>query len=557
MSSDSAEKVHRMKHRSQTVYDDQGFIMGLVRGSILQGLGIDKDEMRTKPFIAVANSYSEFNPGHAHLRHVAEKVKEGIWSAGGIPFEFSVPAPCDGPAEGNVGMRFILAQREIIADAVETYVRSQLFDGLVTISSCDKINPAMLIAAARLDLPTICVPGGAGCWNIRLSGGYRGSIDHKDYESLELKLQTATLATCGACEIMGTANTGQILTEALGMALPRASAIPAFHEELFRKARQAGRRIVELVAEGLTARRILTPAAVRNAQIVNVAVGGSTNATLHIPAIAHELGMDLPLETFNDLNRRIPTLLGISPNGPHGILDLYRAGGVPAVLKRLAQHLDLECLTVTGRRLADTIAEASILDETVVPPLDRPRLAEGSTVILYGNLAPEGAVVKQSAVDPAMRTFTGRALVTEAEDEALDALRTGRLKDGTVLVIRYEGPKGGPGMPEMLAVTMQIDLMGLKRVALITDGRFSGASSGPCVGHVSPEAYVGGPIGLLEDGDEITIDIPNRRISVNLTEAVLAERRRKWKPVEKPVPPGYMTRYRKLVQSAAKGAILG
>lgn len=557
MPSDSEEKVKRMKHRSQTVYDDQGFIMGIVRGSILQGLGIDKDEMRTKPFIAVANSYSEFNPGHAHLKHVAEKVKEGIWSAGGIPFEFSVPAPCDGPAEGNVGMRFILAQREIIADAVETYVRSQLFDGLVTISSCDKINPAMLMAAARLDLPTICVPGGAGCWNIRLSGGYRGSIDHKDYETLELKLQTATLATCGACEIMGTANTGQILTEALGMALPRASAIPALHEELFRKARQAGRRIVEMVAEGLTARKILTPAAVRNAQIVNVAVGGSTNATLHIPAIAHELGMELPLETFNDLNRRIPTLLGISPNGPHGILDLYRAGGLPAVLKRLAQHLDLECLTVTGRRLADTVAEASILDETVVPPLDRPRLAEGSTVILYGNLAPEGAVVKQSAVDPAMRTFTGRALVTEAEEEALDALRTGRLKDGTVLVIRYEGPKGGPGMPEMLAVTMQIDLMGLKRVALITDGRFSGASSGPCVGHVSPEAYVGGPIGLLEDGDEITIDIPNRRISVNLTEAILAERRRKWKPVEKPVPPGYMTRYRKLVQSAAKGAILG
>lgn len=557
MSSDSEEKVKRMKHRSQTVYDDQGFIMGLVRGSILQGLGIDKDEMRTKPFIAVANSYSEFNPGHAHLKHVAEKVKEGIWSAGGIPFEFSVPAPCDGPAEGNVGMRFILAQREIIADAVETYVRSQLFDGLVTISSCDKINPAMLMAAARLDLPTICVPGGAGCWNIRLSGGYRGSIDHKDYESLELKLQTATLATCGACEIMGTANTGQILTEALGMALPRASAIPAFHEELLRKARQAGRRIVEMVAEGLTARRILTPAAIRNAQVVNVAVGGSTNATLHIPAIAHELGMDLPLETFNELNRRIPTLLGISPNGPHGILDLYRAGGLPAVLKRLAQHLDLKCLTVTGRTLSDTVAEASILDETVVPPLDRPRLSEGSTVILYGNLAPEGAVVKQSAVDPAMRTFTGRALVTEGEEEALDALRTGRLKDGTVLVIRYEGPKGGPGMPEMLAVTMQIDLMGLKRVALITDGRFSGASSGPCVGHVSPEAYVGGPIGLVEDGDEITIDIPNRRISVNLTDAVMAERRSKWKPVEKPVPPGYMARYRKLVQSAARGAILG
>ncbi|MEW6442757.1 MAG: dihydroxy-acid dehydratase [bacterium] len=530
--------------------------MGLVRGSILQGLGIDKDEMRSKPFIAVANSCAEFNPGHAHLRAVAEKVKEGVWAAGGIPFEFSVPAPCDGPAEGNTGMRFILAQREIIADAVETYVRSQLFDGLVTISSCDKINPAMLMAAARLDLPTICVPGGAGCWNIRLGGGYKGSIDHKDYDTLELKLQTATLATCGACEIMGTANTGQILTEALGMALPRASAVPAFHEELLRRARQAGSRVVAMVEEGLTARKILTPAAVENAVIVDVAIGGSTNATLHLPALAHELGVELPLATFNDFNRRIPTLLAISPNGPHGILDLYRAGGVPAVMKRLAGKLHLDCLTVSGATVGASVEGAAVLDEAVIPPLDRPRHAEGSTVILYGNLAPDGAVVKQSAVVPSMRTFTGRALVTNGEPEALEVLRTGRLKEGTVLVIRYEGPKGGPGMPEMLAVTMQIDLMGFKEVALITDGRFSGASSGPCVGHLSPEAYVGGPIGLLEDGDQVTIDIPGRKISVNLTERALEDRRRSWKPLEKPVPPGYMARYRRLVQSAAKGAVL-
>lgn len=556
MGSHPEEKIKRMKHRSRVIFEDEGFIMGLVRGSILQGLGIDKDEMREKSFIAVANSYSEFNPGHAHLRAVAEKVKEGVWAAGGIPFEFSVPAPCDGPAEGNQGMRFILAQREIIADAVETYVRSQLFDGLVTVSSCDKINPAMLMAAARLDLPTICVPGGAGCWNIRFTGGYKGSIDHKDYETLDMKLQTATLATCGACEIMGTANTGQILMESLGMTLPRASAMPAFHEELLRKARQAGRRIVEMVEEGLTARKILTREAIQNAVIMDMAIGGSTNATLHLPAIANELGIELPLSTFNEYNRKIPTLLGISPNGPHGILDLYRAGGIPAVMKRLAEKLNLDCLTVTGKKLADCIAEASILDEAVIPPLTRPRLAEGSTVILYGNLAPDGAVVKQSAVVPSMRTFTGRALVTNNEAEALELLKTGRLKEGTVLVIRYEGPRGGPGMPEMLAVTMQIDLLGLKNVALITDGRFSGASSGPCVGHLSPEAYVGGPIGLLEDGDEITIDIPNRRISVKLSDEALAERRKGWKPVEKPVPPGYMSRYRKLVQSAAKGAVL-
>jgi dihydroxy-acid dehydratase len=551
------DDVTVMKHRSQEVFEDRGLFVGFARRAILQGLGIDEEEMRAKPIIAVANSFAEFNPGHVHLRAVAEKVKEGIWAAGGIPFEFGVPAPCDGPANGNDGMRFILAQREIIADAVEMYVRSQLFDGLVTLSSCDKINPAMLMAAARLDLPTICIPGGACAWNIRFCSGAKDSINTKDYDDLEMKIQTATPATCGACEIMGTANTGQILMEALGMALPRTSAIPAFHAEVLLKAREAGKRVIQMIREGLTARKVLTKQAIENAVIVDVAVGGSTNATLHLPALAHELGVDLPLERFNEVNLRVPTLIGIAPNGPHGIIDLYRAGGVPAVMKRLHDMLDLDCMNVSGQKLADIVSDAQIADESVIPPLDKPRLPEGSTVILYGNLAPEGAVVKQSAVDPSMRTFTGRAMITDGEQEALDALQAGRIEEGTVMVIRYEGPKGAPGMPEILAVTLQLVMTGLKKVALITDGRFSGATSGPCVGHVSPEAYVGGPIGLLEDGDEITIDIPNRSISVNLPDDVLEKRRKSWEPIQKPVPPGHMRHYRKLVGSAAKGAVLG
>lgn len=557
MGDKTKKDVAGLKHKSRDVFEDQGLFVGIARRAILQGLGIEPEEMRAKPIVAIANSYTEFNPGHTHLRAVAERVKEGIWAAGGIPFEFGVPAPCDGPANGNEGMRFILAQREIIADAVETYVRSQLFDGLVTLSSCDKINPAMLMAAARLDLPTICIPGGACAWNIRFCSGSKDSIDTKDYEALDLKIQTATPATCGACEIMGTANTGQILMEALGMALPRTSAIPAFHEEVLRRAREAGKRIVQMIEDGLTARQILTKQAIDNAVMVDVAVGGSTNATLHLPAIAHEIGVDLPLERFNELNRKIPTLLGIAPNGPHGIVDLYRAGGVPAVMSRIRGMLNLDCLNVSGQKLGEILSRARVLDEEVIPPLERPRLPEGATVILYGNLAPEGAVVKQSAVDPSMRTFTGRALVLNGEQEALDALQGGRIEEGTVIVIRYEGPKGGPGMPEILAVTLQLVMSGLSRVALITDGRFSGATSGPCVGHVSPEAYVGGPIGLLEDGDAITIDIPNRSISVDLSDEVLAQRRKRWQPVQKPVPPGYMHRYRRLVSSAAKGAVLG
>ncbi|MFC1888186.1 dihydroxy-acid dehydratase [Thermodesulfobacteriota bacterium] len=528
----------------------------MVRQAIMRGTGVDMEELKEKPMIGVVNSHTEINPGHMHLRGLARRVKEGVHAGGGIPFEFNVPAPCDGITEGNEGMRFVLPQRELIADMVETHTRSMLFDGIVMIASCDKIIPGMLMAAARLDLPTIFLTGGPNAWHIRFMAGRRGSVDHKDYADIEEKMATATCATCGACELMGTANTMQCIVEALGLTLPGSANVPAFHTEKLLFGRKVGKRIVEMVDEGLTACTVLTREALRNALAVDLAIGGSTNAALHLPALAHEIGETMPLETFNDFSTRIPTLCAVSPNGPHGVMDLYAAGGVPAVMKVLVDDLHLDARTVTGGTLADVVAAARVLDDDVIAPRDRPRQPEGGTVALFGNLAPDGAIVKQSSVVPEMRTFTGEARVFEAEAEALAALREGTVLEGQVLVIRNEGPRGGPGMPETLAVTMAIDLMGLEKVALITDGRFSGASYGPCVGHVSPEAHEGGPIAAVCNGDRITIDIPNRKLEVGLTDDEIAGRLERYRPPERQVPPGFMRRYVKSVSSAARGAIL-
>jgi len=450
------------KPKSAPIFNDQDFPVSLVRLSILKGTGVDIDELKEKPIIGIVNSHTEMNPGHMHLRALAERAKEGVHAAGGIPFEFGVPAPCDGLTEGNEGMRFVLPQRELIADIIETHVRSMLFDGLVMIASCDKIIPGMIMAAARLDRPTIFLTGGPGAWQIRFSSRMEGSVDHKDYDDILSKLECATCATCGSCELMGTANTFQCMAEALGLTLPGSSAVPAFLSEKLLFARKAGKRIVDMVGEGLTARKVLTPSALENALIVDLAIGGSTNSALHLPAIARELGIDLPLARFNELNRKVPTLIGMSPSGPHGMIDLYRAGGVPAVMKVMAGDLNLEAINVTG----------------------------------------------------------------------------------------------GPGMPEALAVTMALELHGYARVALITDGRFSGASAGPCVGHVSPEAYVGGPIAALRDGDEITIDIAARTLEAKLTDDEIEERLSNWTPLERDIPEGYMRRYVKYVGSAAHGAVL-
>ena len=541
---------------SRLIFEDLDVPIGIVRLSVLKGLGIDVEELRVKPMIAVVNSHTELNPGHAHLRLLAERVKEGVHAAGGMPFEFNVPAPCDGVANGNAGMRFILPQRELIADLIETHVRSQLFDGLVLISSCDKINPGMIMAAARLDLPALFLPGGPGAWQVRFRAGRKRSVDHKDYPDLAGKLATFTCATCGACEIMGTANTFQCLAEALGLALPGSATVPAFHAEKLLWARRAGKRIVAMVEEGLSARQVLTPAGLENALMVDLAIGGSTNSALHLPAIAHAAGFEFPLRLFNDFNRKVPTLCAISPNGPFGMLDLYAAGGVPAVMKRLEADLHLEALTVTGKTQGEELASARVLDEEVIPPRDQAKLNEGGTVALFGNLAPEGAVVKQSAVAPSMLVFSGPARVVDSEAEAIKALKARKVKEGEVLVIRYEGPKGGPGMPEILSVTTMMELLLLKNVALVTDGRFSGATAGPCIGHVSPEAYEAGPLAALKDGDEIMIDIPGRKLSVKLSEAEIKQRLVGFRPPVRPIESGYIERYREQVGSAAEGAIL-
>jgi dihydroxy-acid dehydratase len=544
------------KPQSGQLFEDRlGAPMSLGRLCIMQGLGIETSELMSKPFIAVANSYTGINPGHIHLREIAECVKEGVIAGGGLAFEFNVPAPCDAIAEGNDGMRHILPQRDLIADSVETFVRSQLFDGVVLISGCDKINPGMLMAAARLDLPSIFVPGGSNMMGIRFKHPGE-SIDHKDHDEITKKLQSVTCATCGSCEFMGTANTTQLLGEAMGMALPGAAAIPAVSMEKRAIARKSGTRVVEMIREGLTSHKILTRDSLENAVIVDLAIGGSTNSTLHLPAIANQLDIDLDLELFNHYAAKIPTLLSIAPNGPHGIVDLYRAGGVLAVMKRLKDDLHLDCMTVCGKSIGELIDEAEVLDEDVIRTKENPVLAEGGTVVLRGNLAPDAAVIKQSAVIPSMRTFTGKALVFDVEDDALEALHAGEIGEGTVVVIRYEGPKGGPGMPEMLSVTATISMMRLERVALVTDGRFSGATDGPCVGHVTPEAYEGGPIAILQDGDAITIDIPNRTLSVDLSDEEIASRFKDWKPLEKQTSSRYLKLYRKLVGPASKGAVL-
>lgn len=544
------------KPTSGPITNEQDFPVSLVRMSILKGTGVDIDEIKEKPLIGIANSHTEMNPGHMHLRTLAERVKEGVHAAGGIPFEFNVPAPCDGLTEGIEGMRYVLPQRELIADSVEIHARSMLFDGLVMIASCDKIIPGMIMAAARLDRPAIFLTGGPGAFQIRFTSSMRDSIDHKDYPDLLDKLACATCASCGACELMGTANTFQCIAEALGLTLPGSANVPAYHAEKLLFARRTGKRVVEMVEEGLTAGRILTRDAVENALVVDLAVGGSTNAALHLPAIASEIGFDLPLSRFNDFNRRVPTLCGISPNGPWGIQDLYRAGGIPAVMKELADDLHMDALNVTGHTVAEVVAEARVTDERVITTRERPYQPEGGTAALFGNLAPDGAVVKQSAVAEEMRKFEGRARVFESEAECLAAIREKVLEDGDVAVIRYEGPKGGPGMPETLAVTMGLELHGYSRVALVTDGRFSGATAGPCVGHVSPEAYDGGPIAAVRDGDVILVDIPNRRLEVKLTEGEIKSRLVGWRPPKRDIPSGYMRRYVRLVGPASRGAVL-
>lgn len=521
------------------------------------GCGIEPKEIDKKPLIGIANTWNEFHPGHAHLRELAIAVKWGIIEAGGVPFEFNTIAPCDGIAQGNEGMRFILLQREVIADSIEAMMEAHRLDALITLSSCDKINPAVLMAAARVNIPTICVPGGPGLMEIEFKAGYKG-IDHHLYDQRADIFSCNTCITHGACAFMGTANSFQCLTEALGMTLPNAATIPAISQQKYIIAKQSGRQIIQLLRDGITPSKIITQEAIENAIMVDMAIGGSTNVALHLPAVAYELEIELDLELFNRFSKEIPCLVNVQPNGIYSVSDLYGAGGIPAVMKRIESKLNLDCLTVSGKTIGRQIKRAKVFDEKIIRTLENPISLEGGTVILKGNLAPECAVVKQSAIkDREMLKFTAKAIVFDSHHEALMALAANKIAKESIVVIRYEGPKGAPGMPENQAFTeMLSDRRDITKVAMITDGRFSGASGGPCIGHVCPEAYVGGPIAIVEDGDRITIDIPNRRLDIDLTDNEIKKRLANWKPIEHEVKSRVLSRYKKLVTSAAKGVVL-
>jgi len=528
---------------------------GLARAphrALLKSLGLTNRDI-AKPFIGVANSFTTIVPGHAHLRVIAEAVKEGIVAAGGTPFEFNTIAVCDGIAMGHEGMRYSLPSRELIADSVEIMVQAHRLDGIVLISNCDKVTPGMLMAAARLDEPAISVTGGA-MKSGRLKGKKVGVNDvfegmgrflANKVDSEELtQLENVACPGCGSCNGLFTANTMSCLTEALGMSLPYCATALAVSAAKLRIARETGEKIIELISKGLTPSKILTREAFTNAIALDMALGGSTNSVLHLSAIAKEAGISLPLRVFDEMSRKVPHLCNMVPSGPYDMEELDLAGGVPALMKELAPFLHSEVLTVTGLSLGENIKSAMVLDHEVIRPLANPVHAGGGIAILTGNLAPKGAVVKTVAVSPKMLKHTGPAKVFDSEIESVTAMTNKSIQPGDVVVIRYEGPKGGPGMPEMLVPTATIAGMGLSEsVALITDGRFSGATRGPCVGHVAPEAAEGGPISIIRNGDEITIDISNRELKVALTKQEIEKRLKKWKPKKPRVTKGYLSRY--------------
>ena len=547
-----------IKKRSNRIFEGiKNTPFRYVTAGIIKGVGIEENDLFEKPLIGVVNTWNELNPGHKHLNMLVEAVKYGIIEAGGVPFEFCTVAPCDGWANGNEGMRYILPHREVIADSIELMIEAHSLDAMVTLSTCDKINPAVLMAAIRLDIPTICVPGGPNLYEIRFMPDYKG-IEQNNYGDFIHKVNCYTCATYGACEIMGTANTFQCLLETFGMTLPNAATAPAVSRMKYVIAKNSGRQVLELLKKGITPSQIMTKKSLENALMVDLAIGGSTNSALHLPAIAHEMGIEFDLEIFNEYSKKIPTIVNVYPSGNYGIVDLYKAGGIPAVLNRLKDSLHLDCLTVSGITIGEQIRKKNVLDNNIIRPLDDPIYPEGGTVVLKGNLAPEGAVIKQSAVkDKSMLRFKGPALCFNSEQDAIDALAANKIPNNSVIIIKYEGPKGGPGMPELLALTANLMVKrDLDKVALVTDGRFSGATSGPCIGHVSPEAYVGGPIAVLEDGDVINIDIPNRKLVVELSDEEIQERLKRWKPVEREITSKALLKYKNLVRSAAKGAIL-
>ncbi len=536
--------------------------------ALLRATGVCQEDFN-KPFIGIINSFSEVVPGHVHLGPIAQAVKEGVRSGGGVPFEVNTIAVCDGIAMNHPGMKYSLPSRELIADSVEILVEAHAFDALVFIPNCDKVVPGMLMAAARLNIPAIFVSGGpmlAG----RLSKN--GQIESVDVNSVFLavgkvakgemteaelaELEAVACPGCGSCSGMFTANTMNCLTEALGMGLPGNGTIPAVDARRVSLAYEAGRQVMSVLSQNLLPKDIITKESVYNAFAVDMALGGSTNSVLHLMAIAYEAGVDFRLSSVNEISQRIPHISKISPASDYHIEDLDLAGGIPAVMQEISRHLNSKAKTVSGKSLAETIKGAKVKNREIIRSLSSPYSATGGLAVLFGNLAPEGGVVKSAAVAPEMLVHQGPARVFDDEEAATTAIMKEKIKPGEVVVIRYEGPKGGPGMREMLTPTSLLSGMGMdKEVALITDGRFSGATRGSAIGHVSPEAASGGPIAVVKDGDIIKIDIPARKLEIEINEAEMSKRLARLPKFEPKVKEGYLKRYAEKVSSASSGAV--
>ena len=532
--------------------------------SLLFATGITRAELG-KPLIGVATSWNDLIPGHIGMRDLERFIEKGVHTGGGWPLFFGIPGICDGIAMGHRGMHYSLASRELIADLVESIAMAHAFDGLVLLTNCDKITPGMLMAAARVNIPTIVVTAGA-----MLSGKYRGDrvnlisafeavgkVRKGEMSELDLaELETCACPGAGSCQGMYTANTMACVTESLGMSLPGCATALAVSAEKRRIAFESGKRIAGLVREGLTPRKIMTKNAFENAIRIDMALGGSTNTSLHIPAIAHEAGIKLPVEEFDRISRQTPHICNMLPGGPTYMEDLDAAGGIPGVLSRFARVLK-PSPTVSGRSIIELAKAGRVRNDDVIRTLKNAYHPEGGIAVLSGNLAPDGCVVKQTAVSDSMKTFEGKAIVFDSEEESMKAILANRIKPGHVIVIRYEGPKGGPGMREMLSPTSAISGMGLgESVVLLTDGRFSGGTRGPCIGHISPEAAEGGPIAIIRNGDRIVLDIPNRKLEIKLSKAEIRKRLSKWKPREPKIKTGWLARYAKVVTSASTGAIV-
>lgn len=535
--------------------------------SLLKALGLCDAEIG-KPLIGVVSSKNDIVPGHMNLDKIVDAVKQGVALAGGVPIVFPAIAVCDGLAMGHVGMKYSLVSRELIADSTESMAMAHPFDGLVMVAACDKNVPGLLMAAARLNIPSIVISGGA-----MLAGHFEGhKVSYSNISEAVSQFRTGKITpiqfedlenkacpSCGSCSGMFTANSMNCLSEVLGMALPGNGTIPAVYSARLRLAKESGMKIMDLVRDDLKPRDIMTHDAFMNALAIDMALGCSTNSMLHLPAIAHECGIDLDLSVANEISKHTPNLCHLAPAGNHYIEELDEAGGIRAVMAEIAKlgFLKTDLMTVTGKTVAENIKGAKILNTEIIHTVDNPISKEGGIAVLKGNLAPEGSVVKRSAVAPEMMHHKGKARVFDCEEDALNAIYGGKINAGEVVVIRYEGPKGGPGMREMLNPTSAIMGSGLGNcVALITDGRFSGATRGAAIGHVSPEAAVGGPIALIKEGDMIEIDIPANTISVDVSDEEMTKRRAEWKPRTPRVNTGYLARYAKLVSSGCKGAVL-